>query len=240
MTKTRGLKQVKSKIGDITSEIDKLLKKNKQIHIFELGVGVGNALMALGKKYGKRVLLSGMNLKKSHGIAKRSDFIKHSLNCKVIKKSDLNNISCPKIYLGDAGVKIPLEDNSVDFVYSITTFFFIPDKAHAIEEIYRILKPRGIAVIHFKFKVPEFPKEYQNLFCINKDKKKINIDSYFKNFDDWGIKLKKTKYPGVRILLIDKIKNSLNLGLKFNKQKSIKLSDVGYQHEATMSVFEIK
>ena len=241
MTKARGLKSIKRKIGDITKVIDELQKKRGKIHIFELGVGIGNAIMALSKKYGKRAKLSGMNLKKSHGIKNKKDFVTHALKSKVIKKGDINNISIPSIYIGDAGERIPLKSNSVDFVYSITTFFFVPNKAKAIEEIYRILKPKGIAVIHFKYFIKEFPKDYQNVFVIKDKEKRISVINYLRRFRKYGIRIKNTKqkFPGVKILEIIKLKKHLNLKLKIDEKNSIKLEEIGYPHSATRSVFKV-
>ncbi|MFH1607700.1 MAG: class I SAM-dependent methyltransferase [archaeon] len=241
MTKTRGLASVKRKIGDITLVIDNLLEKKKKICIMELGVGFGNAIMGLSKKYGKnKVQLIGVNKLKIHGIETKEDFVKHALSYRIIKKSDLKNMSVPRIIIGDAGKKIPLPNNSVDFIYSITTFFFIPNKAKAIEELYRVLKPEGKAIIHFKHYVPEFPKEYRNLFNIRKEKAKIRVVDYLKRFKVYGITLKKTKSRGTNILLIEKKKKSLDLKLKFIENESYILREKGFSHFATKSVFEVK
>jgi len=244
MTKTRGIKSVKRKIGDITKIVDSLLKDKKKIHILELGVGRGNALMALAKRYGKKVKLSGINLKKGHGTDSRKDFITNALSFSVIKKGDLSKISLPYVYFCDAGKKIPLPSNSVDFMYSITTFFFIPNKAHAIEELYRILKPDGIAAIHFKYFTKEFPRSYRNLFKIKQGKKEINVVEYLKKFKPSGIELrdiikKGKKIKGVKVLVINKNKEKINLGLEFDKKQSINLLEIG-NHYATRSVFNVK
>lgn len=239
MTKTRGLRSVKRKIGDVTKDIDEILEKKKKITILELGVGFGNALMGLNKKYGKRkIKFIGMNLKKEHGIKTRKDFIKNALNFRVIKKSDVRRINLPYIILGDAGRRIPLPSNSVDFIYSITTFFFIPNKAHAIEELYRILKPEGKAVIHFKHHVDKFPKEYKNLFVIRKNGKTLDVVSYLSRYKNYGLSIKRGKYYGTDVLIIQKKRKSLNLKLKFIESKSPRLQDLGYPHFATRSYFE--
>ncbi len=241
MTKTRGLKSVKVKIGDITRDIDEILARKKKIKILELGVGFGNALMGLSKKYGKaRVELIGMNLKKEHGIRTRKDFVKNALNFRVIKKSDIKRIALPHIIYGDAGKRIPLKDNSIDFIYSITTFFFIPNKAHAIEELYRILKPEEKAIINFKHYVEKFPEGYRNLFMIQDGRNAINAVDYLSKYKDHGLSIKKGKYLGMDTLVIQKKKKSLNLGLRFITDKSPRLQDIGYPHLATRSYFEVK
>ena len=38
---------------------------------------------------------------------------------------------------------LPIKDNSIDFIYCLTVLQYIEDDAHAIDEFYRILKPKG-------------------------------------------------------------------------------------------------
>jgi len=53
-----------------------------------------------------------------------------------------------KLYLADI-LDTPFEDERFDFIYSISTLCYIPDQKKAIQEIYRILKPNGIAYLEF-------------------------------------------------------------------------------------------
>jgi ubiquinone/menaquinone biosynthesis C-methylase UbiE len=60
-----------------------------------------------------------------------------------------------EIALGDANY-LPLRDNIVDFVYSITALYHIPNVEKAIHEAARVLRPGGIAAL-----------ELGNLYSIN-------------------------------------------------------------------------
>ncbi len=46
---------------------------------------------------------------------------------------------------------IPLGDNSIDMVMAIHVLEHIPDDAKAIREIYRVLKPRGVAILQVPY-----------------------------------------------------------------------------------------
>lgn len=48
---------------------------------------------------------------------------------------------------GDAH-HLPFRENMFDVVYSAHTFMYIVDKIRALQEVYRILAPNGLAVIH--------------------------------------------------------------------------------------------
>jgi ubiquinone/menaquinone biosynthesis C-methylase UbiE len=51
-----------------------------------------------------------------------------------------------KVVLGDANF-LPLEDNIVDFVYSITSLYHVPNVEKAIKETARVLRPGGFAAL---------------------------------------------------------------------------------------------
>jgi len=44
---------------------------------------------------------------------------------------------------------IALKDNTFDMAYSIATLYYVPDTEKAIQEIYRILRPGGVAYLEF-------------------------------------------------------------------------------------------
>ncbi len=52
---------------------------------------------------------------------------------------------------------IPLEDGSVDLAYTITVLQEIPDKAKALAEIKRVLKPGGIVAVTEFLPDPDYP-----------------------------------------------------------------------------------
>jgi ubiquinone/menaquinone biosynthesis C-methylase UbiE len=69
-----------------------------------------------------------------------------------------------RLILGDANY-LPIKDNMVDFVYSITSLYHIPQVEKAINEVSRILRPGGIAAL-----------ELGNLYSLNT----IVCNRYFK------------------------------------------------------------
>jgi predicted glycosyltransferase len=118
---TRGLNNVIYSLGDITEHITQCVSNKDNPSILEIGCGVGNALADLSELY-PDVRLYGMN-----------------------RKRYPNQIVKGNIYylFGDAGIHIPIEDNSIEFAYSIHTLQFIEDKVGFLQEVHRVLKPNS-------------------------------------------------------------------------------------------------
>lgn len=107
------------------SVLEKYAKKGTSI---DLGCGYGKHVIPLLEK--------GFDV---HGL----DFSQSLLN-------ELTS-SCQKpvkLHFGDIQ-DMPLKSNSFDFAYSISTLYVVPDQEKAIQEIYRILKPDGVAYLEF-------------------------------------------------------------------------------------------
>lgn len=65
--------------------------------------------------------------------------------CLDLKKST-NNEDGPPFCLGSI-VNLPIKNNSIDFIYSLTVLQYIENDVEAIHEFYRILKPKGKLLI---------------------------------------------------------------------------------------------
>lgn len=178
--KTRGLKEARARLGNIDSIIENLLKKKNKIKIFESGCGYGRLMMDLAKKYGRKVDITGMNLKPEHGDKKI--MIANAIKNKVITKKDLDAFNLPKIIYGDAGVKLPLKTSSIDLVVSQASTFYYPDKLHFFEEVARVLSKDGVARLTPCFYMDEFPDGFKEILRIYDKGEKIPVKSFLKKF----------------------------------------------------------
>jgi ubiquinone/menaquinone biosynthesis C-methylase UbiE len=178
MVKTRGLKEAKEKLGDIEEIIKNKLRKNKKISIFESGCGYGKVIIELKKIFGNRIETVGMNLIPEHGNKKK--ILSFAIEEGIVLKEDLKKIKPIKIIFGDAGERLPLKTNSIDFIYSQTSTYLYKDKLHFFEEVSRVLKKNGIA----RITLPEskaVPKEFQPLLRIFKEGKEIGLAKMISN-----------------------------------------------------------
>ncbi len=68
---------------------------------------------------------------------------------------DILNSHSPRLSVGDVRA-LPFRTDTVDLIYSMGTIEHFPDYAIAVEEIYRVLKPGGIAIIGVPNKLDPF------------------------------------------------------------------------------------
>lgn len=134
---TRGLSDVVHSLGDIRAFIRERLENNDNVRVLEIGCGIGNALVELKEEF-PQLQCWGFN--------------KHPFPCQ-------NKMEGVHYIYGDAGVHIPLDDNSVDFIYSINTIQFIEDKLGLLFEAYRVLKPNGEFVFRLTDSMSGLQKE---------------------------------------------------------------------------------
>ena len=112
--------------------IENICKKNsnQQISVLDLACGTGNYLVKQISEYKKNPI-------KWLGIDKSPEMLN------IAKQKSLN----AELLIGDA-CKIPLEDNSIDYIKIRFAFHHFADKQKAIQEIYRILKTNGEVSIY--------------------------------------------------------------------------------------------
>ncbi|MBU0893936.1 MAG: class I SAM-dependent methyltransferase [Nanoarchaeota archaeon] len=230
MTKTRGLKEAKKKLGDLEKIISMLLKKKKKVKIFESGPGYGKIMMELTKKFGNKVEIIGMNLKPSHG--NKKIMVDFALKEKIINKEDLKKIKLPKIIFGDAGKKLPFKSGSIDLVYSQTSTYLYKDKIHFYEEVTRILSKKGIARITLH-ENPNISKEFLPLLKIQDKIKQIHFEKFIKTFKP--IKIIKLG-NGKKVIEVKKGKLNFNLNLK----STINTHNINKKWFGIQSIYDVK
>lgn len=238
----RGLKTF-SQRKRLFSEIRKRLKNRQKIKLLEIGCGKGILLLQLNEIF-QGIELHGLNLAGSHGVNTREDFIRNALRNKI----QLNKNNLPYIHFADA-TKLPFNDSTFDIITSQVTFLHIKNKARAIEEIYRVLKKDGIALLSIgpysilrnkSHAIPLFykklnrilKKDYNPRFLIYGDKKPIKLSKFIKRLNkEYNIKLwrhqfiSKAQIAEGFWLIVKKNKNKLlHLPLKYNRKNSQRLT----------------
>ncbi|WP_164968655.1 class I SAM-dependent methyltransferase [Arcobacter sp. F155] len=135
--------------------IETLNLNNKKI----LELGCGNANMT------KMIAQNGFD---RQIIACEVDEIQHEKNL----KENIDNIE----FILAGAEDIPLEDNSIDFVFMFKSFHHVPKNMmqKALSEIKRVLKPNGIAYIS----EPLFQGEQNELIRLFHDEEQVRIDAF--------------------------------------------------------------
>jgi SAM-dependent methyltransferase len=135
----------------------------------------------------------------------------------------------PSLHFYDA-TRLHFPDESLDFVYSAVTIRFMRDKALFIEEVTRVLRPGGTAVLHISegnWDYPHGPASDDRLLTpftsrlvLRHRGELIPLGAYLRLFEDGPFVFRLS--PESRcILLLEKLASgSLALGLRFNERFS--------------------
>lgn len=99
-------------------------------HVLDYGCGPGHDLVGFGV-FSKTARLTGIDLSES-SLAEARD------------RLDIHNIDAELILLDSSAVKLPLADNSFDYIHSSGVLHHVPDPVKILLEFSRILKPGGV------------------------------------------------------------------------------------------------
>ena len=225
----------------LLKEITKRKLNHNNLNLLEVGCGQGNFLLDLLSLF-PHLKLAGLNKDLTHGIKNQTE-IKNRAIQRGLKTKNL-----PKIYFGDA-TKLPFASATFDLVISQVTFLHIKNKAQAIEEIYRVLKIGGTALVSLgsysirRKRGHAMPLFYRSLrrklgadfnprFLIKTASKFIPLSKFIQGIKmGYGIELQTAGFVSDSqrgfaqwIILNKKNKRNLALGLKYNAQESRKLT----------------
>jgi len=115
--------------------------------VLKLGISPDSTVLEIGCGLGRLILPASYYFNQCLGID-----ISEEVISKAQERVDKLKISNIKLLPCD-GQNIPLEDKSIDLVYSFLVFMHIPSKKiirQYIKETYRVLKPQGIARIQVR------------------------------------------------------------------------------------------
>ena len=130
---SRILNRVNGKIVNATLA---LLDVKPEHDVLEIGFGGGSALRCLAKRASSGVI-TGVDI--SPEMVRRAERQFHA----EIQSGRL------KVQLGDIA-RLPFGDSAFDRVLTVNTIYFWPDTKQGLAEIYRVLRPNGIAAVSIR------------------------------------------------------------------------------------------
>lgn len=210
MVRHRAYEELARRIGSVDDIISEIIKTNGHATILEIGAGFGIPMHQIHLMFGDNVTMIGLNRKPHHG--------SHDLSMRVGLEHGIfdNNtiefykINKPPMYMcADAGEGIPIESDSVDFVYSQASIPFVRDKANLIHEVNRILNPGGCAHLQMNLSPKFMLGETGSLFRIHRDGQVQSIEDFVDEIDGLAAK---TSLSGVGCIRVEK-RSQIPLGL---------------------------
>lgn len=160
-TRGRGLAEFKRKFK--WSLVKWILKRAHSQHreprVLEVGCGEGRLLLDLLKRF-PGADLHGLNKEPWRGFREQKGIRKVAKRCGIFSPAELDAIvpdRLPKMHFGEAS-ELPFESGIFDLVVSHLAFPHIERRIETVEEIYRVLRPRGMALIHFDIRARSMPE----------------------------------------------------------------------------------
>lgn len=235
---------------ELQKDITKRVRTSKQVKVVEIGCGEGRVLMELKKQF-PSLELYGINKKPWPAMKGISSLRRTGVYYEIFTKEELKNIKLPKISFYDAS-KLKFKSNSVDIIYSQVAIHYVQRKDLLLEEVWRVLKPGGIAFLHidnYHESYPDFMQFRTPRFIIyHKDGKVVMLKSFVHSLKKKGFSIslvedaKKSKNIqkelrhlgpaiGTSIIIRKTTHNPLRLNLIFDKVSSFNLSTHEHRKE---------
>ncbi len=230
--RARNLAELGMRAGAIPPLIDKLIAAGRTPRVLEVGFGFGTVLVELEQAYGSRIELHGIN--KSEELGDLSVILWNAERLGLISRPDFEKLSSLHLHFGDVNAGIPFEDQSLDIVFSQTSFYLFREKAFFLEEVSRVLRPGGIARIDvlplYKSGVPP---QYASLFEIWRNGREIQFWDYIAQFPQFRQKLR----PKGDYYL--EVRHTEERGLQLKLAGSLWLPSISEAWDGTKSIYVV-
>lgn len=170
----RGLDDLALRTGGVVADIEERLARHDRVRILELGCGYGTALLELGRRFGRRVELHGVNRERGDGDAEA--IARHGRRLGLLEPDA--DAPAPAIAFADVATGLPYPTDHFDVVYSQVAWLYFGNKIGVLREISRVLAADGIARIDADELCPNLPAEYQRLVEIWRDGRIVPFAEY--------------------------------------------------------------
>jgi len=133
---------------DIREIYSDILDRSDDCIFLDAGCGSGQAIEDFavyldGRFKDKQISCIGVDLEPLPFLVRKGTYDVRNMIFGVLSTEDSTSNLISKLLSGDVA-DLPLEDDSIDFAYSIATLIYVADSLRALEEGYRVLKPGGV------------------------------------------------------------------------------------------------
>lgn len=258
-SRTRSLAQINHKLlahsSVIQERIAHRVSAGGPVEVLEVGFGWGRALMELAWLFrSDPVKFHGVDLARKPPVESSDDLRAIGQRFGIGSAAQLDAFAVPRLHFYDA-TKLHFADESIDLVYSAVSVRFFERKAEFIEEVGRVLRPGGTALLHIGEKHWDYAHARARddmaltgsptrlvLLC---GRDLVPLPEYFACFEGDAFRFRFT--PQSRcVLFIEKLRSAkLELRLAFNEYFSSPMAQLPYrdatgeQEDGFRSVYDV-
>jgi SAM-dependent methyltransferase len=216
-------------VGSLDEHIRRLLEKQPgRVEVLEVGFGYGRVLLELGWLFrDHEVGFQGVDL--NHYVDGPEQLRAIAETYGIIPGEELPTARMPALDYYDA-TRLKFADESLDFVYSAITVRFMRDKALFIEEVSRVLRPGGTALLHIGESNWDYPHglasddrvltPFTSRIVLRHDRELIPLADYLQLFAGGPFVFRLTPESRCILLMEKHGSGALSLGLHLNEQLS--------------------
>lgn len=208
-----------------------LLDRRQSLEVLEIGFGWGVALLELAWRFrGKNIAFYGVDIEEKPELSSPERIVAFAREHGIIPEQQTDLLNIPNLYFYDAST-LAFNDESMDFIYSAVTIRFMRKKIEFIEDVARVLRPGGKALLHIGESNWSYPHTqicdqriltpYTSRLILKYENELIPLTDYFKLFEGNTFEFHFTESSRC-ILTISKLKTgTLDLNLKFNDELTL-------------------
>ena len=229
-SRNRGLAEFHETMGHlrVRRELERLSRLRRP-RILEIGSGEGRLLLDLMTALPHAEIV-GINKESWPAMQGQRSLLAAARYYRLATPSTLACLELPSVQFCSAE-SLPFESASVDAVFSQAALHYVEDKAKALSEIWRVLRPTGVALLHLDSKPSVGPDFFQGItprLIIYNGQRRLSCSSFFSSLRKRGFPIRmwtSHELLAARVFLQMRRNSalSLDLGLVFDKLSSFRL-----------------
>jgi SAM-dependent methyltransferase len=223
----------------VENHIQDLLKSGNHVRVLEVGCGEGRVLMELRKIF-PAIELHGINKEPWPAMRGSKSLLRTGLLYRIFTRREMRQVELPGVTFGDAR-KIGFPDDYFDLVISQVSVPFVERKDLLLEEVWRVLRPGGMALLHLDHVPPVKPDFFLTetpRFLIYSDRRLVGFADHAARYKAAGYFLEcktRERAPEGSWTILEMRKTQgdlLNLGLSFDALSSFRLELLAEENPA--------
>jgi len=242
-SRTRSLARINHKIlkesSVIESTLCELLTRRQSLNVLEVGFGWGRALLELAWRFrDAKVTFHGVDICQKPPMEKREDLRAIARQFEIIPPAEVIGIELPHVFFYDATC-LHFNDESMDLIYSAVAVQFMERKAEFLEEVCRVLRPGGMALLHIGEANWSYPYSlichdkiltpWISRFVLKYGNELIPLPVYLKLFEGDDFNFQFTQKSRCSIFVSKLKSKSCPLLLEYNRDLSIEMKELQHR-----------